>query len=56
MTIWKWSVSFEMATIARGTAETRAAAVNAAAVAETTLICKGINPDSLAWHVSEVQS
>lgn len=53
---WKWSVSYETATIARGTAETREAAEHAAVIAETTEVLRGLNPDSLARHVSEARA
>lgn len=52
---WGWSVSYETATIARGTAGTHDEARTAAAVAETIELGRGLDPDKLAWHVGEVR-
>lgn len=46
-----WSVSFETATIERGTAGTKEEAEKAARFAHDVLVVRGFNPDSLAYHV-----
>lgn len=51
--MFRWTVTFETAVIARGTAETRAEAERAAATAQTAEVMRGLNPDSLAWHVHQ---
>lgn len=56
MTTFRWSVTFETAALERGTADTREAAERAAQLAHTVAVCKGLNPDALAYHVREVTS
>lgn len=46
-----WSVSFETATIERGTAATKEEAERAARRAHDSYVIRGFSPDSLAYHV-----
>lgn len=55
MSAWRWSVSYETATIARGEAPTEDEATRRAVVEHDSL-AERLNPDSLAWHVREVTS
>lgn len=54
MSRWQWSVSYETATIARGFAPTEEDALALAEIEEHRRVLAGLNPDKLAWHVSEV--
>lgn len=49
---WKWSVSFETATIERGDAATQEQAERDCSIAYAKHALAGINEDKLAYHVS----
>ena len=46
-----WSVSYETATIKRGSAESHPSAEAAARAAHDALVLAGLDPDKLAYHV-----
>ena len=50
---FRWSVSFETASIESGSAPTLEQAEAAAVLAHDMLVCQGLNPEALAYHVSE---
>ena len=46
-----WTVTYETAVIARGSAATKEEAERAAYLAHTLDVLRGMNPDALAYHV-----
>lgn len=47
----RWTVTFETAVIARGTAPTTEEATTAARTEHDVRVALGLNPDALAYHV-----
>jgi hypothetical protein len=50
---YEWSVSYETATVSRGTAATEQEANRQARFAHDALVCQGLNADKLAYGVKE---
>lgn len=48
-----WSVTYETATVRKGEARSRVEAEHAARLAHDALVCAGLDPNKLAYHVEE---